>query len=179
MSTPLHVKIDRLLNCDASELSDTSRKMLTEIRDKSLADTAQQAIQTAARLAVGKVWHRTIDRRFVELIRAGTKRTTIRSHPVKFLAGDTLVLKAWIGQPYRSKQETVGTYRIDRVADVYVHVGGIGWNTPGGVIEFAADELAKTLKDDGFKDWPAMREYFNRNGALPFFGQLVHFCTVS
>ncbi len=135
--------------------------------------------QIHATKANGKVWHRTIDRRFVDAIRAGTKRTTIRSNPVQFLPGDTLVLKAWIGRPYRSKQETVGTYLIDMVTDVYVHAGGIGRNTPGGLIEFTADQLTTVLKDDGFQDWPAMRDYFNRNQALPFFGQLVCFSALA
>jgi hypothetical protein len=128
-----------------------------------------------------KTHHRTIDRRFVEAIRDGRKRTTIRSHATHpsgvFSPGDTLRLAAWVGRPYGagSTQEVVGTFRVVSVDPVEIRQFGIVWKGPGAERAFTERELWDLAIGDGFPDWLALRDYFNRNAKLPMAGNLIRF----
>ena len=100
--------------------------------------------------------------RFAKLVKAGTKRQTIRPVPKRMpKQGDTVSLRMWTGKPYRSKQLILRTAQINYVADVKITRNTLiiaGWyrctkpNQAGH-----RDEQARL---DGFRDWKEMRDWF-------------------
>lgn len=64
--------------------------------------------------------------RFVEMIKDGTKRRTIRQR-ARCQAGDELSLRTWRGSPYRSKQREICTRRCERVSPIQIVGEGVIW----------------------------------------------------
>lgn len=115
-------------------------------------------------------------REFIPAIRSGTKVTTIRRIPKRSRgyprSGDTLDIRAWIGTPYRSKQERIGEAEIVRWVRIEVSKSGIfavrldgEHPEPFGVLN-PEDSAIR----DGFKSWEEMLSWFERMHGLPFFG---------
>jgi hypothetical protein len=97
--------------------------------------------------------------RFAELVRAGTKRQTIRAR-ARCKPGDELSLRRWTGKPYRSKQEILRSgERCNAVLGVLIEEDTIPDN------DFA--------QADGFKDWGELLDWFRKTHGLPFEGECV------
>lgn len=92
-------------------------------------------------------------------VRRGEKCQTIRpprKRPIR--PGDQLSLRAWIGQPYRSKQRELRAavcLCVDRATIA---------------VDFADDAEAQR---DGFPGAPEMRRWFEDHHDLPFTGERI------
>ncbi len=119
-----------------------------------------------------KMFHRD----FIPAIQAGTKVTTIRRIPKRSrgypASGVTLDLRAWIGTPYRSKQERIGEAEIVRWVGIEVSKSGIFYvRFLGGNPErLGILNPEESAIRDGFKSWEEMLSWFERMHGLPFFG---------
>jgi len=109
-------------------------------------------------------------KRFVEPIKAGTKRQTIRpkrKRPIK--EGEELSLRYWEDKAYRSPQieffqaKSLGTLAIE-VFTSNVFIGA----TKDPVVDL--DAFARA---DGFENWHYMREFFGNFYGWPFYGCLI------
>jgi len=95
--------------------------------------------------------------RFVNAIRAGTKRQTIRPpRKRKISVGDKLSIRRWTGKPYRSKQEIIRETEAVRVEAIrfgfdYMHFESM-WFTSVNRDAFA--------RADGFQDFDTMLAWF-------------------
>ena len=128
---------------------------------------------------------KAVQAQFVEPVRSGIKRTTIRPIPKRKRdvpqAGDAIVLYRWTGKPYRSKQEVIGRYRVitdacrvtvktDRI--VFHNVFGEGEDL--AVIDNAeSSDLTAVAYREGFKDWPEMSAWFEASHGIPFTGIII------
>lgn len=106
-------------------------------------------------------------RRFASAIVSGEKQNTIRlprKRPIR--AGDVVSLRTWTGLPYRSKQRTLGTARVEGVEPIRIDAYGI---------LVAGEKVnAETLaKGDGFSSFGEMLDWFEETHALPFTGELI------
>lgn len=121
---------------------------------------------------------------FAPLVKAGTKRQTIRpkrKHPIK--PDDELSLREWTGKPYRSKQQILRDGVICKnVKDVQI----VPRSTPDGMFVscFVAGERMESLlggsgswdrfaEADGFKNAAEMLDWFRSTHGLPFNGDLI------
>lgn len=106
--------------------------------------------------------------RFAELVRAGTKRQTIRK-AAKCKPGDELSLRRWTGKPYRSKQEALRPIEICRAVEpIRLAIEDY--------VEAGAGEVARQAliaKADGFSCYADMLEWFEKTHGLPFKGEIV------
>ena len=94
---------------------------------------------------------RTVQRRFIDAIKAGVKTTTIR--PSQWEIGRMYELRAWTGKAYRSKQEHVAFVTILAARPVKV--------TTDGVETYPVVSLVDSIaKHEGFASWNDMREWF-------------------
>lgn len=96
--------------------------------------------------------------RFAELVRAGTKRQTIREK-ARCKPGSQLSLRRWTGKPYRSKQEHLREAMCLCVQGVFIDESTI-----------PDDDFAKA---DGFKNWAELLGWFRETHGLPFKGEVV------
>lgn len=115
--------------------------------------------------------------RFAHLIKTGVKRQTIRPIPKRKQdipkKGQEESWRMWTGRPYHSKQEELAQVKIVKVNRVCIRKGsymmsGITWKAsryPSMANQFA--------RNDGFDNWTALREWFERNHTLPFNGILI------
>jgi hypothetical protein len=110
-------------------------------------------------------------KRFVEPIKTGTKRQTIRpkrKRPIK--PGEALSLRHWEDKAYRSPQIeffqaiSTGTLPI-QVYYSNIFVGSLGIAPITEIDAFA--------RADGFENWHYMREFFGDFYGFPFFGDLI------
>lgn len=111
---------------------------------------------------------------FAELVAGGSKVQTVRplrAPGYSLRAGELISARKWTGRAYRSPQQEIAKIRIVSTNIVVIGEHGIidGDNElePFQVNEFAID--------DGFKDWPEMREWFRSTHGLPFHGELICF----
>ncbi len=122
---------------------------------------------------------KAVQERFVEAVRSGVKRTTIRPVPNRDQdipnEGDSITLFRWTGKPYRSKQEVIGEFRILRVwsASVYEHgiilrSGGTYWIAQGH-----GGDKEVIAKREGFNDWAELAGWFRREHGLTFTGIMI------
>lgn len=118
----------------------------------------------------GKHFVKTFEPRFVDAIRNGSKTQTIRPVPKRKISpGDFLSLRRWSGRPYFSKMDNIGKATVVKVCrieicDLYgVTIDGVG-------IGARVDEFAR---QDGFKNWADMLEFFDAHYDLPFRGILI------
>ena len=107
--------------------------------------------------------------RFAALVKAGTKTQTIRK-TARCVPGDALSLRRWMGKPYRSKQEELGTAICTRVSAVWLTSYAVDIN------ENFVDENAFARKD-GFVDFGDMVLWFGMTHGLPFEGYLIEWET--
>lgn len=111
--------------------------------------------------------------RFVPLIDAGTKLSTIRGERVREIrVGDVLDLRTWSGAPYRSKQVKIREVLVDRVRPII-----ITWDVhsyvklDGKYLSFLEiDDLAVR---DGFEDDGEFFRFFRDTHGKHFEGQLI------
>lgn len=110
--------------------------------------------------------------RFAALVATGDKTQTIRPVPKRMpKPGDIIDCREWTGKPYRSKQKKLGEFKIRSV-----EVVGFDTNYYGIVNEHATSYkplLHQFARADGFRDWPEMLEWFEREHGLPFRGILI------
>ncbi len=118
--------------------------------------------------------------RFADAVAECTKRQTIRpvrKRPIK--AGHALVLYAWTGKPYRSKQRRL--YPVARIckeaSEITIASGTIGGaqveciHINGRELTFQqAQDFAKA---DGFINAADMVDWFKKTHGLPFTGTLI------
>jgi hypothetical protein len=108
-------------------------------------------------------------------VKSGEKRQTIRSKRK---------IRPQVGQQahnytggYSTKRQHLGSPVITEVRDILIGGGGVimDYNSDDvGEYPLTTDyELNEFARSDGFEDWAAMREWFNRNGGLPFEGDLI------
>lgn len=109
--------------------------------------------------------------RFAPLVQSGAKLQTVRPRR-KFMPkiGDKLSLRAWTGQPYRSKQRLLRESHVHAVATFHLTffemmIDGVRSN------QFQQDIFARC---DGFKGADEMREWFGRVHGLPFDGFVTY-----
>lgn len=121
--------------------------------------------------------NRTFEPRFAELVRAGIKRQTIRprgKEPPR--PGDTLNLRQWTGQAYRSRQRTLRDgQRCRSVTPVLITEHGLTFD-PGTNHERTLGTgplLEAFARADGFTAWPELRAWFEGRYTLPFEGHLI------
>ena len=109
-------------------------------------------------------------KRFAPPILAGTKRQTIRpprKRPIK--VGDSLSLRIWSGEAYRSRQETLFDTTCSAVFDIAIRSKGyrLGKGLPLPIMPL--DDFARA---DGFEDWALFLAHFDGFYGLPFYGVL-------
>lgn len=127
---------------------------------------------------------RMVKHRFVELVRSRRKRHTIRPVPKRVpRVGDLLALREWSGRPYRSPQLHVLDTVIIDVGVVRIQTDGVAMTAPNGSLLRAAGaqglwldgvDADRFARDDGFQDWSEMRDWFEREHALPFDGIIIY-----
>jgi len=108
---------------------------------------------------------------FVPRIEDGSKSTTIRARRKrKVNIGDILDNRRWTGKPYCSKQERIGLYECVESSPVFIRYGEVRVDA-GAFYYFPSIEIF--AEDDGFKNFEAMSDWFDRNHeGLPFEGFL-------
>jgi hypothetical protein len=109
--------------------------------------------------------------RFVVLIEAGLKRTTIRLRRKgrQVRTGDKLSLRTWTGDPYRSKQRILANVDCVEVESVE-----LSWEEirEAGII-LRLDACAEMARVDGFDSIEDMLRWFAEVHTLPFTGVLI------
>ena len=108
----------------------------------------------------------TFKPQFAPLVKAGTKRQTIRASAWGIEVGTLLSLRKWTGKPYRSPQELLREEFCTSIEPIRVELAFIVIN--GGY--YHREQMAVA---DGFENWPQMRDFFQANGGLPFDGFLI------
>jgi hypothetical protein len=112
---------------------------------------------------------------FAGLVERGEKLQTVRPIPKRMpKTGDRISLRAWEGKPYRSKQRVlreavVATAEPITISEKTLERGLSCWVYGGGRSR-GMDHFAQA---DGFKDWPALVEWFRETHGLPFSGVLI------
>lgn len=118
---------------------------------------------------------------FAPLVKAGTKRQTIRPMPKRMpKAGDVESWRQWSALPYRSPQIELAQVKLTEVQSIVIHRDGIE-TCPGTLRvtffgEWSAarrDFLKATALLDGFEGWEQMRDWFKKEHGLPFEGILI------
>jgi len=128
---------------------------------------------------------KAVQERFVEPVRLGIKRTTIRPVPRRSSdipqEGDILELYRWTGKPYRSKQEVIGRFRVvtdgcgvtvksDRV--VFHNIFGDGEDLVA-IDNAECSHLTTVAKREGFHEWPDMAAWYRNTHGLPYTGIII------
>jgi hypothetical protein len=118
-------------------------------------------------------------KRFAPMVKAGTKRQTIRPVPKRLpKVGDLESWREWTGNPYHSKQrelaqvEIVGVERIRIVATsslFQIYLPDRPFN--GGLMK--PEEWDAFAKADGFDSMLHLVEWFGQTHGLPFEGILI------
>ena len=122
----------------------------------------------------------TFKPQFADKVEAGMKRQTIRPRrKVPIRTGQTLLLRAWTGAPYLTKQRVLGQAICRSVDGIVIHDEGIELS-PGTLRVFFMRQggsrqrgLDKFAGADGFADWTEMRAWFEKTHGLPFEGVLI------
>lgn len=111
-------------------------------------------------------------RRFIEPIRAGTKRQTIRAERKRHARpGEELQLYTGMRTQHC---DLIGRARCLRVDPMRLHLSG-GWVWgPTGVLD-TSEQLTHFAIGDGFESWPELVQFWvdNHPGIDPFSGVLI------
>lgn len=111
--------------------------------------------------------------RFAAKVISGKKHQTVRSMPKRMpTLGEQFEAREWIGKPYRSKQRVLKQSIIKALALVEISQGGA--ISVGGerLMNWVAEDFAR---QDGFKDYSEMLEWFHDTHCLPFEGIVIYF----
>jgi len=127
-------------------------------------------------------WVKMVSPQFCTAVETDAKRQTVRPLPKGRwpMAGDRISLRAWTGNPYRSKQRVLREGTITEVAVCNVSSCGV-WLRPGDETAFwmgekggSADHLYLFARNDGFADWEQMKAWFlATHKTLPFEGVVI------
>lgn len=118
-------------------------------------------------------------KQFAADVEAGKKTQTIRAKrkaPIR--RGQILYLYTGLRTKYARKLKEATCLSVQRVA-IFPH--GIVLCDQSGIPSLIDSDsaLKKFAQDDGFKDWPEMRDWFaNTHKGLPFEGQLITWGTL-
>lgn len=113
---------------------------------------------------------RMFSHQFHEAVKSGKKRQTIRRSPKRgIMAGDTISLRGWSGNAYRSKQVILRYAEVKsvRVVEIFgdsMHIGKTR------LTQLQREEVAI---DDGFKCFNDMTAWIRNNYELPFEGVMI------
>lgn len=110
--------------------------------------------------------------RFAPLVKAGTKKQTIR--PLgkrKVEPGMIADCREWIGKPYRSKQRSLRESKILEVAEVEIRKDGI--HAEQEFLQELYSSVGQFARADGFSTWSEMRDWFEKEHGLPFKGRMI------
>jgi hypothetical protein len=114
--------------------------------------------------------------RFVEPIRSGRKRQTIRPSTRGAKPGDMIALRAWSGKAYRSKQTPIIEPR-KCIAVSAVHVQVDVWRNTIGVsvngVFLDHDAVCRFVRADGFSCVSDMADYYASKKVDDFAGFLI------
>jgi hypothetical protein len=113
--------------------------------------------------------------RFEAPILAGRKPHTIRGHRrdgrPRAKVGETISLRVWTGKPYRSKQREFARAVVEFAFPVRITDKTITR------VDYAPRQVRLVkewiARNDGFRDWSEMRDWFAATHGLPFEGVLV------
>lgn len=113
--------------------------------------------------------------RFAESVRNGTKLNTIRSKSASNpKVGEWRSLRRWTGKARRSKQEVLREAEIVSVYSIQISPTGVFYYDLNPACTLLAKyELNHFARQDGFKDWADMVQWFEANHGLPFDGVLI------
>lgn len=110
---------------------------------------------------------------FAGKVRDGTKIQTIRPKPKRRadtpIPGDIVDCRMWQGEPYRSKQTKLREEEITLVARVSLAEGCLYI----GKMELSKVEANRFARQDGFKNFREMQDWFWKTHELPFRGLLI------
>ena len=116
---------------------------------------------------------------FVEDVRAGVKRCTIRGARKRIAkSGEKALLEYWTARPYNSPVGQIGETELSRVTPIQIHCQlgrPLGIRIVRGGVELdhaAADQLARS---DGFTGIESFAEFFRAR--LPFSGHHYEWAT--
>ena len=113
---------------------------------------------------------KTFEPRFVDAIRNGEKTQTIRPVPKRKISpGDFLSLRRWSGRPYFSKMDHIGQAVVTAVYDIEISEDA-GIAIDRGAINIEYNDFAR---QEGFRNWADMLEFFDDHYGLPFRGVLI------
>ena len=109
---------------------------------------------------------------FADLVASGQKCQTVRPIPTRMpVAGDTISCRTWSDKPYRSKQRLLAEGTITQVSPITITEDRIFLNPRQRLtVHPNKEEFAIS---DGFKSWPDMRAWFEKQHSLPFTGILI------
>lgn len=116
---------------------------------------------------------------FAELVKAGTKRQTIRPIPKRMPnVGQLESWRKWLGLPYRSKTEEMAKVKltgIERIAISETPTMFEVWlpDRPFNGALMKQEEWDKFAKDDGFTSMFTMVAWFKEQHELPFEGIVI------
>jgi hypothetical protein len=103
---------------------------------------------------------------FAAMVKAGTKRQTIRPVPKRMpKVGDLESWRQWSGRPYNSPQIELARVRLISVTAIKIYASHIDAWTGVGIEDFA--------RADGFESFAEMAIWFQREHGLPFRGILI------
>ncbi len=123
---------------------------------------------------------RMFQSRFAPLVESGAKCQTIRPKAKLVpIFGDVLSLREWTGKPYRSNQRVLREAPSLGTEGILIESNGVQIS-PGTLRCFYMGEnsrrsqlLEEFARADGFADWSAMRDWFQKTHGLPFEGSLI------
>lgn len=108
-------------------------------------------------------------KQFADKVESGEKRQTIRAMRKRpFKTGDKLYL--YYGMRTKSCRK-LGEAVCNSVEDVKICKNGVIYIN--GVGKWFSASYDKIAREDGFKDWNEMFNWFKKTHGLPFHGQLI------
>lgn len=111
---------------------------------------------------------RMFKEQFAEKVKNGDKCQTCRPFPARLpLEGMKISLRKWSGKPYRSKQVVLRESRVTRVATFEIKKTGI-------IVAGYAEPMDDFARADGFADFFEMRDWFQAQHGLPFYGIVIY-----
>lgn len=115
------------------------------------------------------IFTKMVKPRFAPLVKAGTKRQTVRPVPKRLpKVGDVFSLRTWAGKPYRSKQVRLKVAKLTEVRRIRILKAQI--QIEGRYL--TRYELHEFAIADGFAGILDLLTWFNEEHGLPFKGIL-------
>ena len=113
------------------------------------------------------------DARFAPLVKAGTKKQTVRPLPKEMpQAGDAISLRMWEKSPDGMNQVILRTSTVSKVEFIDIAQTGWCWVSDLSLKYLSvADAFAQA---DGFTNWAEMRDWIKETYGFPFSGIVIH-----